>query len=133
VRRRSVAWSLLPPLAVAASSTASPRRLLESPDTKPSAVSAAKFAPVSARPTSARLLCKGGHIDQRFHALVAGGRVGDDRAAVGMTNENLRYRQATYRDPYFWSGIVKGLSLESTMKTAKRLAGSLSLAFSLIL
>jgi hypothetical protein len=45
----------------------------------------------------------------------------------------LRYRQATYRDPYFWSGIVKGLSLESTTKTAKRLAGSLSLAFSLIL
>jgi hypothetical protein len=37
------------------------------------------------------------------------------------------------RDPYFWSGIVKGLSLESTTKTAKRLAGSLSLAFSLIL
>ena len=34
---------------------------------------------------------------------------------------------------YFWSGIVRGLSLESTTKTANRLAGSLSLAFSLIL
>ena len=34
---------------------------------------------------------------------------------------------------YFWSGTVRGLSLESTTKTANRLAGSLSLAFSLIL
>src|SRR5437773_2358832 len=33
---------------------------------------------------------KGGHIDQRFHALVAVGRVGDDRTAVGMTDENDR-------------------------------------------
>lgn len=38
-----------------------------------------------------------------------------------------------YRDPYFLSGIVSGVSLESTTKTANRLAGSLSLAFSLIL
>ena len=45
----------------------------------------------------------------------------------------LRYRQAIYRDPYFLSGIVSGVSLESTTKTANRLAGSLSLAFSLIL
>ena len=36
-------------------------------------------------------------------------------------------------DPYFLSGIVSGVSLESTTKTANRLAGSLSLAFSLIL
>ena len=34
---------------------------------------------------------------------------------------------------YFWSGTVRRLSLESTTKTANRLAGSLSLAFSLIL
>lgn len=40
---------------------------------------------------------------------------------------------AIYRDPYFLSGIVSGVSLESTTKTANRLAGSLSLAFSLIL
>jgi hypothetical protein len=33
--------------------------------------------------------------------------------------------------PYFWSCMVSGLSLESTMKTANRLAGWLSLAFSL--
>jgi len=45
----------------------------------------------------------------------------------------LRYRQAIYRDPYFLSGIVSGVSLESTTKTASRVAGSLSLAFSLIL
>jgi hypothetical protein len=45
----------------------------------------------------------------------------------------LRHRQAIYRDPYFLSGIVSGVSLESTTKTANRLAGSLSLAFSLIL
>jgi hypothetical protein len=43
------------------------------------------------------------------------------------------YRRAIYRDPLFWSGIVRGLSLESRMKTANRVAGSLSLAFSLIL
>jgi hypothetical protein len=34
---------------------------------------------------------------------------------------------------YFLPGIVRGLSLESTTKTANRLAGLLSLAFSLIL
>ena len=45
----------------------------------------------------------------------------------------VRYRQAIYRDPYFLSGIVNGVSLESTTKTANRLAGSLSLAVSLIL
>ena len=45
----------------------------------------------------------------------------------------LRYHQAIYRDPYFLSGTVSGVSLESTTKTANRLAGSLSLAFSLIL
>jgi hypothetical protein len=38
-----------------------------------------------------------------------------------------------YCDPYFWSGVVRGLSLVSTTKTANKLAGSLSLAFSLIL
>ena len=38
-----------------------------------------------------------------------------------------------HRDSYFLSGIVSGVSLESTTKTANRLAGSLSLAFSLIL
>jgi hypothetical protein len=37
------------------------------------------------------------------------------------------------RDLYFLSAIVSGVSLESTTKTANRLAGSLSLAFSLIL
>jgi hypothetical protein len=31
-----------------------------------------------------------------------------------------------YCDPYFWSGVVRGLSLVSTTKTANRLAGSLS-------
>jgi hypothetical protein len=39
-----------------------------------------------------------------------------------------------YRDPLgAWSGVVKGSSLESTTKTASKLADSLSLAFSLIL
>src|SRR5262249_4388314 len=33
---------------------------------------------------------EGGHMDQRFHASVAVGPVGDDRAAVGMTDENDR-------------------------------------------
>lgn len=35
--------------------------------------------------------------------------------------------------PYFGSGMVRVCSLESTTKTASRLAGSLSLAFSLML
>ena len=55
------------------------------------------------------------------------------RIALGSVCMRLRYRQAIYRDPYFLSGIVSGVSLESTTKTANRLAGSLSLAFSLIL
>jgi hypothetical protein len=39
-----------------------------------------------------------------------------------------------YRDPLgAWSGIVNGSSLESTTKTASKLADSLSLAFSQIL
>jgi hypothetical protein len=39
-----------------------------------------------------------------------------------------------YRDPLgAWSGVVKGSSLESTTKTASKLADSFSLAFSLIL
>src|SRR5262249_52150424 len=50
----------------------------------------------------------------------------------GTISCSLRYRQAVSSDPYFWSGIVRGLSLDSTT-TANRLAGSLSLAFSLIL
>lgn len=40
---------------------------------------------------------------------------------------------ANQKKTYFWSGVVKGLSLESTTKIASKLAGSLSLAFSLIL
>jgi hypothetical protein len=36
-------------------------------------------------------------------------------------------------EPYFRSGMVSGLSLESTTTTANRLAGSRSLAFSLTL
>jgi hypothetical protein len=43
-----------------------------------------------------------------------------------------RSHQTIDRDPYFLSGVVSGVSLESTTKTANRLAGSLSLAFSLI-
>jgi hypothetical protein len=38
-----------------------------------------------------------------------------------------------YCDPGALSGVVIGPSLASTMKTASKLAGSLSLAFSLIL
>lgn len=38
-----------------------------------------------------------------------------------------------YCDPGALSGVVKGSSLESTTKTASKLAGSLSLAFSLTL
>src|SRR3982074_3454616 len=38
-----------------------------------------------------------------------------------------------YCDPGAWSGVVKALSLESTTKTASKLADSVSLAFSLIL
>jgi hypothetical protein len=41
--------------------------------------------------------------------------------------------RAVYRDLYFLSGIVSGVSPESTTKTANKLAGFLSLAFSLIL
>ena len=53
--------------------------------------------------------------------------------AAGGHCMRLRSRKAIYLDPYFLSGIVSGVSLESTTKTANRLAGSLSLAFSLIL
>lgn len=43
-----------------------------------------------------------------------------------------RYVIAGLADRYFLSGIVSGVSLESTTKTANKLAGSLVLAFSLI-
>jgi len=52
---------------------------------------------------------------------------------VAQQPPNRAVLRPFYRDPYFLSGIVSGVSLESTTKTANRLAGSLSLAFSLIL
>ena len=52
---------------------------------------------------------------------------------VAQQPPNRAVLRAIYRDPYFLSGIVSGVSLESTTKIANRLAGSLSLAFSLIL
>jgi hypothetical protein len=75
---------------------------------------------------------------------------GSNRAFVGVAiltaiehpalaaPKKMPWRQARlsrhYRDPLgSWSGVVNGSSLESTMKTASKLADSLSLAFSLIL
>src|SRR5262249_36830098 len=49
-----------------------------------------------------------------------------------MPHQTSVHCRATHPS-YFLSGIVRGLSLESTTKTANRLAGLLSLAFSLIL
>lgn len=50
--------------------------------------------------------------------------------------KNMSRRQANlprhYCDPGALSGVVKGSSLESTTKTASKLAGSFSLAFSLM-
>ena len=41
------------------------------------------------------------------------------------------YPQTVWSDRYFRSGVVNAVCLESTTKTANKLAGSLSLAFSL--
>jgi hypothetical protein len=60
-----------------------------------------------------------------------------NQAALAAPKKRSSRRRASlsrhYCDPGALSGVVKGSSLESTTKTASKLADSFSLAFSLIL
>src|SRR6266446_7304715 len=87
--RTSPPWtcSLPQPLA---SVTPSPPTAHAACSTSSTTASACDIMTACEAPSIPCIRRKGGHIDQRFHALVAVDRVGDDRAAVGMTDENDR-------------------------------------------
>lgn len=69
----------------------------------------------------------------RFEPLFFPERFSENIKGHGVACKQVGHQAGVSPIAYFLSGIVRGLSLESTTKTANRLAGLLSLAFSLIL